>query len=167
MIYSRGYSSRKDGMAMFSFDFNTWITLTFAVGLLAAACAAFYRWRPSAFDTTDAFLQNVQHIPADEPASITPTGKPNVEIRWGNKHPAAIYFEYAYYVRGREYIYDWSCEEDDPEPLPVTVKMHYHRNKPSIAYRDGETKSGLVFAWILLAFGLFFLVLFLLMLMGD
>ena len=151
---------------MFSFDVNAWITLAIAAGLLVAARSVFCRWRPSAFDTTDAYLQNVHHIPADEPASITPTGKPDVEIRWGDKHPAAIYFEYAYYVHGREYVYDWSCAEDDPEPLPVTVKMHYHRNKPSIAYRDGETKSGLVFAWILLAFGLFFLVLFLLLLMG-
>ena len=152
---------------MFSFDINAWITLAIAVGLLVAARVTFCRWRPYAFDTTDAFLQNVQHIPADEPASITPTGKPNVEIRWGNKHPATIYFEYAYYVGGREYIYDWSCEEDDPEPLPVTIKMHYHRNKPSIAYRDGATKSGFVYAWILLAFGLLFLFFFLLELMGS
>ena len=150
---------------MLSSNFTVWVVPAAAVGLLAAAWATFYRWRPSAFDTTDAFLQNVQHIPADEPASITPTCHPNDEVLCGRRHPPYVYFEYVYTVDGRKYC-DYWFGEDDPEPLPVTVKMHYHRNKPSIAYRDGATKIGLVYAWILLIFGLFFLVLFLLLLTG-
>ena len=134
--------------------------------MITAACVTFCRWRSSAFDTTDAYLQNVQRIPSDESAAIQPAGHPNTVVRWSHHHRPAIYFEYAYTVHGREYVEYWFGEDEDTEPLPGTVKMHYHRKKPSIAYREGASRQGVVSAWLLLVFGLLLLVISLLSLLG-
>ena len=151
-------------------SFNTVICsilVVISIGIIAAACAAFYRWRSSAFDTTDAFLRNVQRIPEDEPAVIQPTGQPNVEVHWGRRHRSALYFEYVYTVDGRENSEYWFGEDDeDSEPLPCTVKMHYHRKRPSRAYREGAVRDGVAAAWVGLFFGLVLLALSLLCLPG-
>ena len=151
-------------------SFNTVICcvlITVSIWIIAAACAAFYRWRSSAFDTTDAHLQNVQRIPEDEPAAIRPTGQPNVEVRWGRRHLPALYFEYVYTVNGQEYSDYWFGEDDeDSESLPCTAKMHYRRNRPSLAYREGAVRDSVATAWVGLIFGLVLLALSLLCLLG-
>ena len=139
--------------------FNTvmsWIALSASVVMIAAALAQLYGWRRSAFRQTTAFLRNVRHIAANEPAVIPMSG--GTEFRAGKRHPPLIYWEYVYRVNEREYVLtDW--DDDSGEALPGSVTVLYHHEHPDRAYISGTARDGVILAGGLLFLGLLFLVL--------
>ena len=139
--------------------FNTvmsWIALSASVVMIAAALAQLYGWRRSAFRQTTAFLRNVRHIAANEPAVI-PVSE-GTEFRAGKRHPPLIHWEYVYRVNDQEYaLDDW--DDDGGDALPGSVTVYYHCEHPDRAYISGTARDGVILAGALLFLGLLFLVL--------
>ena len=126
-----------------------WITLSASAVMIAAALAQLYGWRRSAFRQTTAFLRNVRHIAANEPAVI-PNG--TGEFRAGKHHPPLIYWEYVYRVNDREYVLD-DWDDDSGEALPGSVAVFYHHEHPDRAYISGTARDGVILAGALLLLG--------------
>ena len=117
------------------------IVTAFCVVLIAVAAISFFRWRPSAFDTVTGYLKTARHIPKDEAVDIYLTN--GARIKGGKHHKPLIYFKYVYRVNSAEYCIEHVCDDDEPStPMPTKVKIHYHRNYPGRAYRDGAVKMG-------------------------
>ena len=133
-----------------------WITLSASAVMIAAALAQLYGWRRSAFRQTTAFLRNVRHIAANEPAVI-PMSE-GTEFRAGKRHPPLLHWEYVYRVNDREYVLD-DWDDDGGDALPGSVTVYYHCEHPDRAYISGTARDGVILAGALLFLGLLFLVL--------
>ncbi len=117
------------------------IVTAFCVVLIVVAAITFFRWRPSAFDTVTGYLKTVRHIPKGEAVDIYLANGARVKGR--KHHKPLIYFKYAYHVNSVEYCIEHVCDDDAPStPMPTKVKIHYHRNYPDRAYREGAVKTG-------------------------
>ena len=134
----------------------SWITLAASAVMIAAALAQLYGWRRSAFRQTAAFLRNVRHIAANEPAVI-PMSE-GTEFRAGKHHPPLIHWEYVYRVNDREYVLD-DWDDDSGEALPGSVTVYYHHEHPDRAYISGTARDGVILAGALLLLGGLLLVL--------
>lgn len=78
----------------------------------------------------------------------------------GRSSKGAVYFEYCYKVEGVPYCKSYFYEDDkkDKSKLPTAIKMYYNKKKPTMVFREGETRDGVILSVVLLILGVPLLV---------
>ena len=112
--------------------------------LLIVSCIRLYRWRRSAFCSTNAYLRNCRYIYPGEKVSIQAPDEPGIQyVCSGKNSKAMVYWEYCYTVEGISYCKSY-FREDDEDILPSKIKIYYNRKFPKIMYREGAVRDGVI-----------------------
>ena len=112
--------------------------------LLISSFIRLYRWRKSAFDSTNAYLRNLRYILPGEKVCIQAPDKPGLQyVRSDKSSKTMVYWEYCYTVEGTQYCKSY-FNEDDAAKLPSQIRIHYSKKKPKIMYREGAVRDGVV-----------------------
>lgn len=131
--------------------------LFISVILIVYSCTRLYRWRKSAFSSTNAYLKNQRYYSIGEKACIQAPDEQGLEYRCSGKDlNAHVYYEYHYTVDGRHYCKSYFNEADD-DGLPSKIKMHYNKRKPQLAFRDGAVRENSVVSLLLITLGVILL----------
>ena len=118
-----------------------------------------YRWRKSAFDSTNAYLRNLRYIQPGEKVCIQAPDNPGIQyIRSEKSSKTMVYWEYCYTVEGIQYCKSYFYE-DDAAKLPSKIRIHYNRKNPKTMYRDGEVRDGVIVSVASIILGTLFLLL--------
>lgn len=118
-----------------------------------------YRWRKSAFDSTNVYLRNLRYIQPGEKVCIQAPDNPRIQyIRSEKSSKTMVYWEYCYTVEGIQYCKSYFYE-DDAAKLPSKIRIHYNRKNPKTMYRDGEARDGVIVSVASIILGTLFLLL--------
>lgn len=125
--------------------------------LLASSFVILYRWRKSAFDSTNAYLRNLRYLQPGEKVCIQAPDKPGTRyIHTGKGSKPWVYWEYWYTVEGIPYCKSYFYE-DNEDKLPSKIRIHYNRKNPKMMYREGAVRDGVIISVIFIILGAFFL----------
>ena len=112
--------------------------------LLISSYIRLYRWRKSAFDSTNAYLKNLRYIQPGEKVCIQAPDEPGVQyVRSEKSSKTMVYWEYYYTVEGIQYCKSYFYEDDEAK-LPSKITIHYSKKNPRIIYRDGAVRDGVI-----------------------
>ena len=115
-----------------------------SVILLLSSFIRLYRWRKSAFDSTNAYLRNLKYFQPGEKVCIQAPDEPGIQyVRSEKSSKTMVYWEYCYTVEGIQYSKSY-FHEDDGAKLPSKVRIHYSKNNPRIMYREGAVRDGVI-----------------------
>ena len=115
-----------------------------SVILLLSSFIRLYRWRKSAFDSTNAYLKNLRYIQPGEKVCIQAPDEPGVQyVRSEKSSKTMVYWEYYYTVEGIQYCKSYFYEDDEAK-LPSKITIHYSKKNPRIIYRDGAVRDGVI-----------------------
>ena len=115
-----------------------------SVILLLSSFIRLYRWRKSAFDSTNAYLRNLRYIQPGEKVCIQAPDEPGVQyVRSEKSSKTMVYWEYCYTVEGIQYCKSYFYEDDEAK-LPSKITIHYSKKNPRIIYRDGAVRDGVI-----------------------
>ena len=118
--------------------------LFISVILLLSSFIRLYRWRKSAFDSTNAYLKNLRYIQPGEKVCIQAPDEPGVQyVRSEKSSKTMVYWEYYYTVEGIQYCKSYFYEDDEAK-LPSKITIHYSKKNPRIIYRDGAVRDGVI-----------------------
>ena len=127
--------------------------------ILVSSVIRLYRWRKSAFDSTNAYLRNLRCFQPGEKVCIQAPEEPGIHyIRSEKSSKTVVYWEYWYTVEGTQYCKSFFGEDDDDE-LPSEIKVHYNRKNPKMMYFDGAVRSGVLGSAVAIALASLFLFL--------
>ena len=128
-----------------------------SVILLLSSFIRLYRWRKSAFDSTNAYLKNLRYIQPGEKVCIQAPDEPGIQyVRSEKSSKTMVYWEYCYTVEGIQYSKSY-FHEDDGAKLPSKVRIHYNKNNPRIMYREGAVRDGVIVSVASIILGTLFL----------
>lgn len=131
--------------------------LLVSIILLTSACVRLYRWRRSAFDSTNGYLRNLRYIHPGEKVCIQAPDEPGIKyVRSDKSLKTVVYWEYCYTVEGIQYRKSY-FHEDDGDKLPSKTRIYYNRKNPKIMYREGEMRDGVVVSVLSIILGSFLL----------
>lgn len=131
--------------------------LCISILLLVTSFIRLYRWRKSAFDSTNAYLRNLRYIQPGEVVCIQAPDKPGLQYSHSKRSKKTwVYWEYHYTVDGVPYCKSYFYE-DDEEHLLSKVKIHYNRKNPKLMYREGAIREGVLISVFTIFIGTFFL----------
>ena len=115
-----------------------------SVILLLSSFIRLYRWRKSAFDSTNAYLKNLRYIQPGEKVCIQAPDEPGVQyVRSEKSSKTMVYWEYYYTVEGIQYCKSYFYEDDEAK-LPSKITIHYSKKNHRIIYRDGAVRDGVI-----------------------
>ena len=128
-----------------------------AVILMVSSFIRLYRWRKSAFDSTNAYLSNLKYFQPGEKVCIQAPDEPGIQyVRSEKSSKTMVYWEYCYTVEGIQYSKSY-FHEDDGAKLPSKVRIHYNKNNPRIMYREGAVRDGVIVSVASIILGTLFL----------
>ena len=135
------------------------VVLFVSIIVLVSSFVTLYRWRPSAFDSTTAYLRNLRYIPPGEKVCIQAPDEPGMQyVCSGKSSKTAVYWEYCYTVDGIQYCKSY-FNDDDSSELPHKIRIYYNREKPKIMYREGSMRDGVFVSVLLIVLSTLFLFL--------
>ena len=124
-----------------------------SVMLLVSSFIRLYRWRKSAFDSTDAYLRNLRYIQPGEKVCIQAPDEPGMQyVSNGRSSKTMVYWEYCYTVEGTQYCKSYFYE-DDEDQLPSRIRVHYNRKNPKMMYQEGGVRDGVVVSVVSILLG--------------
>ena len=134
------------------------ISVLFAsVILMVSSFIRLYRWRKSAFDSTNAYLRNLKYFQPGEKVCIQAPDEPGIQyVRSEKSSKTMVYWEYCYTVERIQYSKSY-FHEDDGAKLPSKVRIHYSKNNPRIMYREGAVRDGVIVSVASIILGTLFL----------
>ena len=128
-----------------------------SVILMVSSFIRLYRWRKSAFDSTNAYLRNLKYFQPGEKVCIQAPDEPGIQyVRSEKSSTTMVYWEYCYTVEGIQYSKSY-FHEDDEAKLPSKVRIHYSKNNPRIMYREGAVRDGVIVSVASIILGTLFL----------
>lgn len=128
-----------------------------SVILLVSSFVRLYRWRKSAFNSTNAYLRNLRYIQPGEKVCIQAPDKPGIQYVRSEKSPKTmVYWEYCYTVEGIQYCKSYFYEDDEAK-LPSKITINYNRKNPKVMYREGAVRDGVIISVASIILGTFFL----------
>ena len=128
-----------------------------SVILMVSSFIRLYRWRKSAFDSTNAYLRNLKYFQPGEKVCIQAPDEPGIQyVRSEKSSTTMVYWEYCYTVEEIQYSKSY-FHEDDGAKLPSKVRIHYSKNNPRIMYREGAVRDGVIVSVASIILGTLFL----------
>ena len=128
-----------------------------SVILMVSSFIRLYRWRKSAFDSTNAYLRNLKYFQPGEKVCIQAPDEPGIQyVRSEKSSKTMVYWEYCYTVEEIRYSKSY-FHEDDGAKLPSKVRIHYSKNNPRIMYREGAVRDGVIVSVASIILGTLFL----------
>ena len=141
----------------FVIDIIKIIVLILSITLLVSSFVRLYRWRRSAFSSTNAYLKNLRQIHPYERVCIQAPDEPGKQyVCSGKDSRPYVYFEYIYTVEGIKYCKSY-FSKDDGDELPSKIIMHYNIKNPKMVFQDGEVRDGVLISIVFIFFSLFML----------
>ena len=120
------------------------VVLFVSVILLISSFIRLYRWRKSAFDSTNAYLRNLRYFQPGEKVCIQAPDEPGIQYVRSEKSPKTmVYWEYRYTVEGTQYCKSYFYEDDESN-LPSRIRVYYNRKNPKMMYREGAVRDGVL-----------------------
>ena len=133
------------------------LVLFVSIILLTSSFARLYRWRRSAFVSTNAYLRNLRYIPPGEKVCIQAPDEPGTQyVRSSKSSKTMVYWEYCYTVEGIQYCKSYFHEADE-DKLPSKIRIYYNKENPKIMYREGGLRDGVTISVASIILGTLFL----------
>ena len=131
--------------------------LSVSIILIISSCIRLYRWRKSAFDTTNAYLRNLRYIQPGDNVRIQAPDEPEIQYVQSEKNSKTmVYWEYCYTVAGIQYCKSYFHEDNETNP-PSKIRIRYNKKNPKIMYREGAVRDGVIVSVASMILGALFL----------